>query len=156
MIARKLRDFLDGEGVKYTVVAHSQAYTAQEIAALVHVPGHELAKAVIVKIDGNLAIAVAPSSCHIDLELLRRDLAAKKVVLASETEFRDRFPDCETGAMPPFGHLYGMKTYVEATLAGGHEIAFNAGTHRELIRMAYLDYERLAKPVVLEMATLGL
>ncbi len=148
----KLKQFLDQNNVQYIVISHSVAYTAQGIAALTHTPGKELAKTVIVKVDGELAMVVLPASYQVDLPRLQSGTKAAAVVLASEREFKDRFPDCETGAMPPFGNLYGMKVYVDPKLREDREIAFNAGSHRELVRMAYADFERVVKPTVLEFA----
>lgn len=148
----KLRDFLDRNQVKYLVISHSVAYTAQGIAALTHIKGKELAKTVMVIVDGKLAMAVVPASFRVDLHRLKKHLTADSVELATEQEFRDRFPDCETGSMPPFGNLYGMDVFVDETLAEDHEIAFNAGTHRELVRMSYEDFVRLTTPAVLPLA----
>jgi Ala-tRNA(Pro) deacylase len=144
----KLRKFLDSHHIKYLVISHSLAYTAQGIAALTHVPGKKLAKTVIVKIDGILAMAVVPASLHVDLDRLRSLTGARTVEIASEREFKDAFPDCETGAMPPFGNLYDMAVYADASLAENEEIIFSAGTHRELVRMNWLDMVRLVNPVV--------
>jgi len=148
----KLKEFLDSNHVKYVSIAHSVAYTAQEIASVTHIPGKELAKAVMVKIDGNLVMAVLPASRQVDLERLKAQAGGKTISLAGEKEFKDRFPDCETGAMPPFGHLYDIPVYVDSSLADDEDIAFNAGTHRELIRLSYQDFVRLAKPVVASFA----
>jgi Ala-tRNA(Pro) deacylase len=144
----KLREFLDSRHIKYLVISHSNAYTAQGIAALTHVSGKKLAKTVIVKIDGILAMAVVPASLHVDLDRLRSLTGAQTVELASEREFKDAFPDCETGAMPPFGNLYDMSVYADASLAGNKEITFTAGTHRELVRMEWDDLVRLVNPMV--------
>ncbi len=149
MPVKKLKQFLDEKKIKYVVVRHSPAYTAQEIAASAHIPGREMAKSVVIKIDGKMALAVLPASSHIDFALLQDIIGAEKVGLASEQEFKDKFPGCEVGAMPPFGNLYDMDVYVSASLAGGEYIAFNAGTHQELIRLAYRDFERLVQPKVL-------
>ena len=148
MPLNKLREFLDSHNVAYVVISHSVAYTAQGIAALTHTPGKELAKTVMVKLDGELAMAVLPASALVDLPKLRAAAGASAVALASEAEFRDRFPDCETGAMPPFGNLYGMAVFADAKLAQDKEIAFNAGSHRELMRLAYSDFARLVMPTV--------
>lgn len=145
----KLKSFLDGEGIKYVIITHSRAYTAQEAAASAHIPGRELAKTVMVKLDGRMAMAVLPASYHIDLEHLAEAAGVKKAALASEHEFAGLFPDCDTGAMPPFGNLYGMDVFVAESLAEDDEIAFAAGSHTELVRMAYDDFERLVKPKVL-------
>jgi len=147
----KLRDFLDSHDIKYLVISHSLAYTAQGIAALAHVSGKKLAKTVIVKIDGILAMAVVPASLHVDLDRLRTLTGARTVEIASEREFKDAFPDCETGAMPPFGNLYDMAVYADASLGDNEEITFNAGTHRELIRMAWNDVVRLVNPTVTDL-----
>jgi len=147
----KLREFLDSHNIKYMVVSHSLAYTAQGIAALTHVSGKRLAKTVIVKVDGLLAMAVVPASLHVDLGRLRALTGARNVEVASEAEFKDAFPDCETGAMPPFGNLYDMAVYADASLAEQEEITFSAGTHRELVRMHWEDLVRLVNPVVDEL-----
>jgi Ala-tRNA(Pro) deacylase len=147
----KLREFLDSRNVKYLVISHSVAYTAQGIAALVHLSGKKLAKTVIVKIDGVLAMAVVPASLHVDLDLLRTAAGAGAVEVATEQEFKDAFPDCETGAMPPFGNLYDMPVYADASLAENEEITFNAGTHRELVRMGWRDLARLVDAQVVNL-----
>ena len=147
----KLREFLDSHNVKYLVISHSIAYTAQGIAALVHLSGKKLAKTVIVRMDGKLAMAVVPASFHVDVDLLRNAAGAQTVEVASEQEFKDAFPDCETGAMPPFGNLYGMPVYADASLGENEEITFNAGTHRELVRMAWADMVRLVNPKIVNL-----
>ena len=149
----KVKDFLDANAVKYVVISHSKAFTAQGIAAISHISGKELAKTVIVKLDGALAMAVLPASYQVDLPALGRATGAKEAVLASEREFKQHFPDCETGAMPPFGNLYGIPVYVDDTLTEDKEIAFNAGSHYELIKMAYLDFERLVGPEIMSFAS---
>ena len=145
----RLKEFLDREHVKYVSIDHSPAFTAQEVAAAAHVPGKELAKTVIIKVDGELAMIVLPASEQVQLAILRETLGAKHVELADESEFREAFPDCETGAMPPFGNLYGMPVFVSQALREDDEIAFNAGSHSELIRLTYADYERLVHPTPL-------
>lgn len=147
----KLREFLDQNNIKYLVISHSVAYTAQGIAALTHTPGKELAKTVMVMVDGRLAMAVVPASYRVDLFKLKKYLRADTVELASEIEFRDRFPDCETGAMPPFGNLYGMDVFADESLANDKEIAFNAGSHRELVRLAFADFRGLVKPALIPL-----
>ncbi len=148
MTISKLREFLDSHRIKYMVISHSLAYTAQGVAALAHVSGKKLAKTVIVKIDGVLAMVVIPASFHVDLDRLRKLTGAQSVEVASELEFKDAFPDCETGAMPPFGNLYDMPVYADETLAENEEITFTAGSHRELVRMHWVDMERLVNPTV--------
>ena len=148
MPAQKLMEFLDANQVKYVMTTHSTAYTAQEVAALAHIRGRDMAKTVIVNMEGKLAMAVLPASKHVDLSLLKAVAGAKTVALATEAEFRGKFPECETGAMPPFGNLYGVPVFVEESLTKDKEIWFNAGTHNELMRIAYADFDRLVKPTV--------
>jgi Ala-tRNA(Pro) deacylase len=147
----KLREFLDSHNIRYLIFSHSLAYTAQGIAALTHISGKELAKTVIVRIDGDLAMAVVPASRYVDLSLLKRAVGAQAVELASEQEFKDKFPDCEAGAMPPFGNLYGMAVYADESLTSNQEITFNAGTHRELVRMDWVDLVRLVEPRIVQI-----
>ncbi len=152
MPVKKLKEFLDTNKIKYVSIKHSPAYTAQQIAASAHVPGKELAKTVVVKLDGRLAMVVLPASYRVDFDLLGQVSGAAKVELATESEFKGTFPECELGAMPPFGNLYGMDVYVGRTLAEDEEIAFNAGSHTELIKLAYKDFERLVKPKVVTIS----
>jgi Ala-tRNA(Pro) deacylase len=154
MPVQKLIELLDRHAVKYTILTHSVAYTAQGLAALTHTPGKELAKTVIVDMDGALAMAVLPASGTVDVGELRAATGAESVTLAKEPEFKQWFPDCETGAMPPFGNLYGMAVFVDESLTKDKEIAFNAGSHRELMRLAYEDFARVVKPTVLHFALL--
>ena len=144
----KLRDFLDSHSVKYMVISHSLAYTAQGVAALTHVSGKKLAKTVILKIDGILAMAVIPASDHVDLDRIKKLTGAQAVEVATEREFKDAFPDCETGAMPPFGNLYDMAVYADASLGKQEEITFSAGSHRELVRMQWKDIVQLVSPTI--------
>ena len=152
MPIRKLKQLLDDRHIKYVTVRHSPAYTAQEVAASAHISGYEIAKTVMVKVNGRLAMAVLPAPLHVDLDHLKELIGADRVTLAGEGEFKTLFPECEPGAMPPFGGLYGMDTYVAERLAEDEYIAFNAGTHTELIRMRYRDFEQLAEPKVLAFA----
>lgn len=150
MPTQKLKDFLDSNKVKYVTLSHSKAYTSHEIAASAHIPAKELAKIVMVKVDGKMVMTVLPSSHRIDLIQLKDALKAKTVELATEDEFKDMFPGCSLGAMPPFGNLYGVDVIVAKRLAEDKEIAFNAGTHTELIKLAYSDFETLVKPKLLK------
>lgn len=153
MPAKKLKDFLDSNHIKYVTISHSPAYTAQEIAASAHIPGNELAKTVMVKLDDKIAMAVLPASYKVDFDLLKKTTGAKKVELASEGEFKDTFPECEVGAMPPFGNLYGMEVFAAKSLAEDEEITFNAGSHTELIKLTYKDFARLVKPQVVKFSS---
>ena len=146
MPVEKLKSYLDENKIKYVTIKHSSAYTAQEIAALAHVPGKDLAKTVIIKINGKMAMAVLPASYKVSFDDLKETLGMTEVRLAYEQEFIDKFPDCEVGAMPPFGNIYGMEVYVADSLAEDEEIAFNACSHTELIKMKFTDFERLVKP----------
>jgi len=153
MPLNQLRAFLDQHHIRYVVISHSKAYTAQGIAALAHISGKELAKTVILKLDGSLAMAVLPASYQVDLEAIKTATGVQAAELASEYEFKQHFPDCETGAMPPFGNLYGIPVYVDETLTEDDEIAFNAGSHSELIRLSYRDFEDLVNPLMLNFAS---
>jgi len=152
MALANLTDYLDGHKVEYVVISHSPAFTAQGIAGLVHISGKELAKTVMVKLDGKLVMAVLPAKFHVDLEGLKRAANAKNAQLASEEEFTGRFPGCEAGAMPPFGNLFGLDVFADDSLEADQEIAFNAGTHSELIRMAWADFKRLVEPKITRFA----
>lgn len=153
MPVRKLKEFLDSEGVKYVTISHSKAYTAQEVAASAHISGKEMAKTVMVKLDGKMTMVVLPANHKVDFALLEQDLGVKNAELASEDEFRGLFPECEVGAMPPFGNLYDMEVYIEESLTDNSRIAFNAGSHTEVIRVPYEDFERLVKPKAFKTAT---
>ena len=148
----RLKEFLNQHHTAFTTIVHSTTYTAQGTAAVAHVPGKELAKTVIVNADGCLAMAVLPANKQLDLALFRSMMGAQSIALATEEEFDRAFPDCELGAMPPFGNLYGMDVIADETLAQDKEIAFNACSHRELIRLAWEDFERLAKPKIARFA----
>lgn len=152
MAPSKIREFLDSKKIKYTSVKHSEVYTAQEIAASAHIPGRQLAKTVMVKIDGDMAMAVLPAPYKVDFDSLKKGAGAKKVALATEDDFKDLFPDCEVGAMPPFGNLYDMNVYADESLEEEIEIAFCAGSHTELIRLAYKDFAKLVEPKVLSFS----
>lgn len=147
MIAKKLKELLDKHKVKYVSITHSRAFTAQEVAHSTHIAEAQMAKAVILNLGNDVFIlAVIPANKKIDLNALKK-ITHQELRLASEQDFEDKFPDCEIGAMPPFGHLYDMKVYVDNSLKKDDEIGFNAGTHSELIKMRYKDFESLAKPI---------
>lgn len=152
MPVKKLKEYLDSNKIKYETIGHSPVFTAQEIAASAHIPGKELAKTVMVKIDGRMAMAVLPASYRVDFDLLKEAAGAGSVELAGEEDFKNLFPECEIGAMPPFGNLFGMDVYVAASLAEDEDIAFNAGSHSELIRLSYRDFERLVRPKIVRFS----
>lgn len=149
MSLKRLTEYLDINHVKYAELHHSPAYTAQQIAEAAHIPGKELAKTVIVKLDSKLAMVVVPSNDKVDLEAVRKASGAHKIELASEHEFKNKFPECETGAMPPFGNLFGMEVYIDKHLAEDKKIAFNAGSHSELMWVLYEDFIKLVHPKIL-------
>lgn len=151
MACAKLKEFLDDHGVKYVLTQHSPAVTASEVAEAAHISGTDFAKTVIVKIEGEMAMVVLPANRKINPGELRELLNSDSVEVATEDEFRSRFPDCELGAMPPFGNLYGLPVYLETTLGGHEEIAFNAGTHREVIRMRSKDFVHLVNPMIMDV-----
>ena len=148
MPVRPVTDYLENHNVNYHSYNHPPAVTAQEIAQSAHISGNLLAKTVIVNGDGNLAMAVLPANQKINPQKLQQIMGAKQLRIAGEYEFRDRFPHCETGGMPPLGDLYGMKVYMERGLLNDDWIAFNAGTHTEVIKMDTGVFRRLVQPVV--------
>jgi len=149
MPINRLKEYLDDHQIEYITISHSRAFTAQTIAAKAHIPGKELAKSVIIMMDGKMVMAVLPGSYRIDFRQLKIALGADKVDLAQEFEFKNKFPDCEVGAMPPFGNLYGIDVFVAKSLAEEKEITFNACTHSLLIKMKYEDFDKLVKPKIL-------
>ena len=144
----RLENYLSVNGVQYAEESHRRAYTAQQVAALEHVPGGQFAKVVMLIVDGRPIMAVVPATRAVHFDRVAKVLAAHEVRLACESEFAPLFPDCEVGAMPPFGNLYCVPVYVDESLAGNNDIVIQAGTHRESIRLRYFDFARLAQPVV--------
>ena len=152
MPVRMLEQYLDEHGVPYQTIPHEQTFTAQETAAAAHIPGKELAKTVLVKVDGQMAMVVLPAPDFVSMDKLKTVTGAQKVELAGEKEFETRFPDVEAGAMPPFGNLWKLPVFVDQHLREDEEIAFSAGTHTELVKLRYADFERLVEPVVAKLA----
>ena len=152
MIAEKIKKYLDDNKVKYLTITHSRAYTANDIAHAAHVSGREVAKTVMVDADGRLTMIVLPASKRLSFVEAANAIGAKNVRLAHEYEFATQFPGCEVGAMPPFGNLYGVDVFADPSLGDHEEIVFNAGTHTELIRMRYDDFDRLVEPKVVAIA----
>lgn len=142
----RLQEYLHTSRADFTTIHHSRAITAQETAASAHISGNSLAKTVMVKLDGRIAMVVLPASQRLHFGRLKRATGATTAELAVEQEFSALFPDCEVGAMPPFGNLYGIEVFVEDTLSDDEEIAFNAGTHTELIQIPYALFEQLVHP----------
>jgi len=147
-IPSKLKDHLDSQKVPYTLLSHGEAYTAQEIAHLLHVPGKELAKVIMIRVGERFVMTVLPSTWKIDLGRLKEIFGEGHIHIATEEEFKGFFPDCEVGAMPPFGNLYGLDVYVDRSLTEDEEIVFQAGTHHDAIRMRYSDFAALVNPQV--------
>jgi len=145
-VAARVQSFLEAAGVRYLVETHPQAFTAQEVAEVTHVSGREMVKTVIAVVDGRHMMLALPATARVDLTMLRHHLGAQAVRLADEAEFARDFPDCELGAMPPFGRPYGLRLIASTTLASDEEVTFNAGNHREVIRMSREDWERAAEP----------
>jgi len=152
MPVQQLKKYLDEQEVRYVTVRHSPAFTAQEVAASAHISGYEMAKTVMIKVNGKMAMAVLPAPLHVDLRHLKELTGADKVELAGESEFKAMFPDCELGAMPPFGNLFGLPVYVDSRVAGEEIIAFNAGTHRDVVLMRFKDFQGLVKPEIVHFA----
>ena len=148
MPLEKLIDFLEENNVKFTRIIHSKAYTAQVIAHHAHISGNILAKTIVLKSpDGKFMMAVVPANYQVNLQEIS-NVCGKELTLATEAEFSKLFPCCETGAMPPFGNLFGLPVCVSETLSNSKEIAFNAGDHKELLQMSFEDFNRLVKPVI--------
>jgi Ala-tRNA(Pro) deacylase len=148
MAAKRLMQFLDESGVPFETIPHTTAYTAQGLAAAMHVRGREVAKCTVVKVDDHFGLAVLPAPRRVDLDSLRRLTRSRSVALATEPEFAGLFPGCEVGAMPPFGNLYGLPVWVDESLQEDPTIVFNAGNHREVVRMSFADFARLAHPAI--------
>lgn len=143
-----VKDLLSDRGVTFEVLEHRSTFTAGQLAQAVHVRGDEVAKTVLLKADGKFLLAVLPSTHNIDMKKAKEAVGAGQVQLAAEHEFGDLFPDCEIGAVPPFGSQYGVKTLVDEPLTHDEEIVFEGNTHQEAIRMKYRDFERLEEPQV--------
>jgi Ala-tRNA(Pro) deacylase len=152
MPAKKLKRMLDQHNIKYIGINHSPAYTARETAASIFVPRREFAKTIIVDMDGERVMAVLSASRQVDLEALRGLAHASETRLATEDEFEELFPDCEVGAMPPFGSLYGTRVFVDTLVTEVDDLCFNAGSHEQILRMDCSDYLQLEQPVVGDFA----
>lgn len=149
---KKLKELFDEAKVSYEVYNHPLAYTAQEIAQRQHFSGDQMAKVVMLEVDKRLVMAVITASQKVHLMTVRASLGAAEVRLATEDEFVSRFPDCEIGAMPPFGNLFGLPVYVDPAVTQDESIYFNAGNHVQTVRIRYDDFEKLAAPQVVRLA----
>lgn len=152
-IVKRLQEYLDSRGVTYEVSPHREAFTGQEIAAASHVSGKAMAKVVIVKQDAVMVMAVLPAACKVGIDRLEKIFGRPGITIAREPEFAGLFPDCDTGAMPAFGNLYGLEVYVDEELAKYPKIVFQAGNHQELVTMNYADFARLVQPKVAEFCS---
>lgn len=144
--------YLNSNKVEFQVIEHDPAFSAHDVAVATHVQEGEMAKAIVVRIDDHLWMAVLRSDQRINQQMIRRVFGARDVHLAHEEDLEVLFPDCQLGAMPPFGHLYGLPVMVEEGLAGDDEIVFNACTHTKSVKMKFKDFRRLAKPVIAAFA----
>ncbi|MBI4876487.1 MAG: YbaK/EbsC family protein [Acidobacteria bacterium] len=151
-ILAKLREMLDASDVSYTHHVHPLAYTARELASVEHIPTHEVAKVIVFLADPGYGMAVLCGDSLVDVLELRSTLGYQRLRLATEAELAELFPDCELGAMPPFGNLFGLSVYVDSRVAGEETIAFNAGTHRDVVLMRFQDYRNLVQPEVIHFA----
>jgi Ala-tRNA(Pro) deacylase len=149
----KIKQYLDQNKILYQVILHKEVFTAQQLAQALHVPGKDLVKVVIIKADDTYRMAVLPATRKIDLSALQSLLNASSLTIATEHEIKSLFPEAEIGAMPPFGNLANLETWVDASLKADEYITFNAGTHYEAIRMHYVDFERLTIPHVATFST---
>jgi len=148
MPCEKLLEYLTANNVEFELKNHPNAFAAQDVAFKSGVPGRLFAKTVMVKLNGDMAMAVLPADSKVDFHLLRETAGAETITLAVEDEFEEMFPDCELGAMPPFGHLYGMEVFVAGSLIRADSISFNAGTHTEILTMPFWEFERLVEPKI--------
>jgi Ala-tRNA(Pro) deacylase len=149
----KLLRFLDENQVQYTRHSHPTAYTAREVASVEHIPAHRIAKTIVFLTENGYAMAVLPGDYMLDMQGLRTFLGASRLRLATESELSELFPECELGAMGPFGNLCGLPVYVDSGLAAEQMIAFNAGTHRDVIHMRFDDFRRLAQPKIVDLSS---
>ena len=148
----KLENYLRGQQIPFQEQQHPIAFTAQDVAAREHIPGKQVAKVVVVFADGKEVMLVLPASYRVDFNRLAPALGASQVRLADEIELRTAFPDCDVGAMPPFGNLYQLPVYVDKSLAEDETIVFPVGTHTETMSLKYADFERVVKPTLAEFA----
>ena len=148
MITQRLQDHLDAAAVRYQVLPHREAFTAQGVAAASHISGWQMAKVLVGKDERGYLMAVLPATCRLDVPTFRRITRRRNLLLAKEEELRTVFPDCEVGAMPPYGLLYDMPVFMDTCFGRKGDLAFQAGNHHEVIRMGFDDFERTAHPVM--------
>lgn len=148
----RLEMYLREQHVSFQEQHHRTTYTSQEIAATEHIPGKMVAKTVMAHADSGMVMLVLPSSYLVDYTKAAKTIGARAFRLAEEQDFASVFPDCEIGAMPPFGNLYNLPVYVDKSLTADETIVFPAGTHTDSMSVRYADFERLVKPAVVEFA----
>lgn len=153
MTAKNFEDYLNQHHIHYEKIPHARTYTAQETAAAAHISGRVFAKTVMIKLDGRLVMMVLPAHYRTDLDFIKKIAGAQSAELATETEFKDLFPDCEVGAMPPFGNLYDVNVWVDESLMWDESLIFNAGSHTELMKIATTDFSDLVQPRVVRFPT---
>jgi len=142
----KLQPYLDRMGIQYEVKHHPTAYTAQDLAHAEHASGHQVIKPVLIEADGQFVVCALPASQRIDLAQLRLELGADEMHVADEQTLREVFDDCELGAEPPIGAIFGLPTVMDDSLFGQREVVFQTGSHDEAVRMTLSDYRRIAQP----------
>ncbi len=147
-LVERVARLLEQNEVQYQVLPHREAFTAQEVAQATHVAGRQFAKVVVLReARESYVMAVLPASQHLDLDRMRHQTGRQGLLFADEAEIVKLFPDCEPGAMPPFGRIYGLPMYLDGCFWKEEEFYFQAGNHREVVRVRFKDYERLARPI---------
>jgi Ala-tRNA(Pro) deacylase len=154
-IPQRIRDYLDSQNVPYETLHHSQAFTAQEVAHSLHVSGKKCVKAVVASGDNNLVIVVMPASHRLNIQELKSALKANLLEMLVESELVELFPDCDLGAVPPLGNLYGIEVWVDRAVANAEKVLFCAGTHEDCIRMRYSDFAKVTRPYLGHFSELG-
>jgi Ala-tRNA(Pro) deacylase len=147
-VSMDLRSHLDSAGCHYSWSRHGDCFTARGLAQREHVPAGHVIKPVLVSVDGEFVLCALPASHRIDLSLLRMEVGAEEIRLANEEELAGMCGDCELGAEPPIGWLFGLPTFMDESLFDDGQVTFQAGNHREAVTMSFMDYFRLAKPAV--------
>lgn len=150
-VPKGIKEYLEREKIAYELLEHNRAFTATEVAGAQHIPGRKMVKTVIIKADDQFIMCLLPAIHYLDLDKLKEIIGSKQIRLAHEEEMSKLFPDCEIGSEPPFGLLYGLKVYADKFLEEDHEVAFNAGSHTDMIKMQFKDLQRLAQPTFIEM-----
>jgi Ala-tRNA(Pro) deacylase len=143
-----VQSLLDQLDIKYRVSRHPTAYTAQMLAEIEHVPGRKVIKPVVVQADGEFVMCALPATYRVDLDELKAQLQVTDVKIVDEPRLTELFPDCELGAAPPIGRMFGMTTLMDESLTADDHVTFQAGTHRDAVTMSLADYRRAAQPEI--------